>query len=241
MRPAMLIAPSDVPAWLILGDSITQQSWSYGEIALHDMSLPAVKSARGGEGWTSITAGRIEPLLPYATQVIDCYGINVLNGTLQSMVSPAVALWRSLCLGGATTIIKPTLLPSASTSDNWASLGGQTANNTYRVTINNWLRDGAPIRADNTVLDADTADPSAIRCQVVRHDGSITPATGSEAHPLTAVSDAGTIVESSLNSGIYKPEAWVGYGSWSDGLHPAPSVHGLVAHQLATDVQALGI
>lgn len=62
-------------------------------------------------------------------------------------------------------------------------------------------------------------------------------ATGS--HPVTAVSDVAVVIEDG-DTGKYNAAAREQMKGWSDGRHPSPGVHAMLADRLARDLRLLG-
>ncbi len=117
-------------------------------------------------------------------------------------------------------VYQVTVLPFTSSTDRFATLEGQTPkeNEAFRVRINDWLRDGAPLR--NGVPAIGTADPSAVRI-------------GHPDHPLDGYIETADAVESSRNSGKWR----VDKGSiGGDGLHPNAKAHELIAESIPATI-----
>ena len=243
MRPSRVIAPSDLPAWVLAGDSITQATDTYSEMWAASAGLAAVKSGRFGDSYngqrpgTDRFPGQIAPHLPYATHLLDCYGIND-NGT--GLAIPTVAhRWWGQILAAApdTRIVKTTLLPVSTSTDGWQTLAGQTATRTDRVHFNQWLRDGAPL-VDGVPVAVGTV--GADRCPVAQN-GVIIQAAEGAGHPLAGVTDIADAVESSQDSGLWKT-GWP-TSAYQDGLHPLGGgpIMQTLANRLTTDLGALGV
>ena len=244
LRPSRVVAPSDQPAWVAVGDSIVQQTWSWPERALS--ARPAVKVGVGGDAYIYYESGsafqnRIGAHLAHADMVLDEFGINDTGTTDDGLVIAARALgyWRQVEAAGVG-IVKTTVTLAVSTSDNWATLEGQTtgAQEPGRVAFNTWLRDGAPLAPDGTAPVA-AGTTQAIRCTTVDAAGTVT--VGGEGHPLTAVTDVVAAIESSPDSGKYAlgaPSAAM--SGWDDGLHPSPGIHAILGDRLARDLELLG-
>ena len=224
-RPARIVAPSDQTSWLGVGDSIIQQAWSYLERALDIRGLAGVKSAQGGDGWVYYPerwAERYAPHITTAPYVIDQMGVN------DPTIANGLRLWNLAKADGAKYILKTTVSPT--------TLEGGALDRPAVQPLNAWLRDGAPVSADKTTaLDTGTTDPTAVRCAVVRPDGTIKPAQGT-GHPIDAVTDVAARIESS--PGYLSAEAAAVIGG--DRLHPSPAVHAMLAERLARDLGILG-
>lgn len=242
LRPSRIIAPSDRLAWVFSGDSIVQQSWSWGEQALDALGYAAVKSGRGGDAY-ALGGGyaRALPSLPYATGFIDEMGINDGMRTWDVTAPSMLSLWRKVRAAGVEHVIKSTVTLSVGSSDDWASLDGQTVNSITeagRVAVNQWLRDGAPLTPDGAA-PAPVGTAGGVRCTVVHPDGTVT--ARDEGHPLTAVTDVVAAIESSPDSGKYALGApATAMRGWADGLHPSPGIHAILGDRLARDLALLG-
>lgn len=223
-RPARIIAPSDKTAWLVVGDSIMQQPWSYGEQALDRRGLAGVKSAQGGDShvyYPQRWPERVGAHITHSPYLIDQFGVNGHGG----MSTAGLAFWNHAKANGAQYVLKTTISPT--------TLQGAPLDRPGAQEDNAWLRDGAPI-IGTTAAPTGTTDPAAVRCAVVRPDGTITPGNGE--HPLDAVTDVAAAIESS--PGYLSAEAAAVIGG--DRLHPSSAVHAMLANRLARDLQLLG-
>lgn len=150
----------------------------------------------------------------------DIFG--TATATLQANL---LSVWRLLAQRGrvfAFTITPITANPG--TTDNFATLENQTAGDptmtAKRVALNQWLRAGAPI------------DPGTGAAVAVGTSGAVTCGTftggvlapGNPAHPLYAVSDTGSTVESSLDAGFWKTNGTANAFA-SNYLHPSQGGH----------------
>lgn len=231
LRPARVEAPSDMAAWVAVGDSIAQGStWAneltFLDLALDAIGVPYVKTAQGGDAHVYYPARWGERMAPYlgtASHVIDQFGINSHG----QMHTAGLAFWNYARANGVTYLVKTTLSPT--------TLEGDTLNRAGAQVDNAWLRDGAPVTADGTTaLSTGTTDPTALRCDVILPDGTIQTGTGG--HPLDAVSDTAQRIESS--PGYLSAEAAAVAGP--DRLHHANAVHAMLADRLARDLAILG-
>lgn len=224
-RPARVVAPTDKTSWLLVGDSILQGNWSYLDRAANARGLAAVKSAQGGDGWVYYPgrwAERYAPHIATAPYVIDQMGVN------DSTIANGLRLWNHAKANGAKYVLKTTVSPT--------TLEGATLDRPAVQALNAWLRDGAPVSADKaTALPTGTTDPTAVRCAVVRPDGTIKAAQGA-GHPIDAVTDVAARIESS--PGYLSAEAAAVIGP--DRLHPSGAVHAMLADRLARDLGILG-
>ena len=226
-RPARIVAPSDQTSWLGVGDSIIQQPWSYLERALDARGLAGVKSAQGGDahiyypGRWQERVGAHSATAPY---MIDQFGVNGAGG----LPTKGLAFWNYSKARTVQYIVKTTIAPT--------TLQGGTLDRAAAQDDNAWLRDGAPLTADKaTALPTGTTDATAVRCDVIRPDGTIKRGTGN-GHPIDAVSDTAARIEAS--PGYLSAEAAAVIGG--DRLHPSPAVHAMLAERLARDLEILG-
>ena len=184
-RPARVVAPSDQSSWLLVGDSILQGHWSYPDRATSARGLAAVKSAQGGEAhvfFPSRWNERCAPHVPTAPYMIDQYGVNSPG----KMPVSGLAFWRHAKANGVKYLLKTTIAPTT-------LQGAATMSHADAQLDNAWLRDGAPLTADKTTaLPTGTTDATAVRCDVIRPDGTIKRGTGN-GHPIDAVSDLSLI------------------------------------------------
>ena len=226
-RPARVVAPSDKTSWLVVGDSIMQQPWSYGERALDARGLAGVKSAMGGDAYIYYPGRWQERVGEHSTTspyMIDQFGVNRAG----EMATKGLAFWNYSKARTVKYIVKTTISPT--------TLQGATIGNPEAQTDNAWLRDGAPLTADKTTaLPTGTTDATAVRCDVIRPDGTIKRGTGN-GHPIDAVSDTAARIEAS--PGYLSDEAAAVIGG--DKLHPSPAVHAMLADRLARDLGILG-
>lgn len=238
IRPSRIEAASNKTAWVVIGDSIAQQPYSYGEQALARKNLAAVKSAIGGDGYGYWNAGaggvsytnRVSRHAPYATHLMDTLGMNDRSTT------NALATWRYIRRNSSLRIVKTTVNPDSKDRDFATTTSSREPS---RHQFNEWLRDGAPILADwSAPLPTGSTDPNAVRCTVVSYDGS-TVTTRNQGHVLDAVSDAAAAVEQSRTNPVYSDEALALIGA-GDSLHPAPGVHKLMAERIMADLTKLG-
>ena len=247
LRPARVVAPSNVPAWVAVGDSICQQDRSFPQRALGLRDLPFTVGAQGGDGYmyhAGTLGDRQAAHLTHASRVLDQMGTNDaghVGSTHETDRENARRVWLQYRAKGVDVLVKTTITPAPVTSNGWADLEGQSADNVYstgRIPFNAWLRDGAPLTADKTAtLPAGATDAGAIRCDVIQEDGTVKRGTGG--HPVTAISDCVRAVEEG-ETGKYNAAARAAMKGWGDGLHPSPGVHAILGERLARDLSILG-
>jgi len=138
-------------------------------------------------------------------------GRNSLNSTSISSVAGGqiaielLSVWKTLAARGVK-VYQTTITPQTTSTDAWATVGGQTIADANkegnRVYLNDWLRDGAPLQASNTDVPLAAGTSSgAIRI-------------GNANHPLVGIFEVADLAETARNSGIWKA------GYTADGLHP---------------------
>jgi hypothetical protein len=121
------------------------------------------------------------------------YGRNDLPvDTLAVFQANLIQFWRMLAAVSGRGY-QTTMPPASTSSDEWSSLSGQTADTglygTQRVQFNAWLRDGAPISAT-------TGTALAVGAAGVR--------LGQNGHPLKGYLELADAVESARDSGKFK-------------------------------------
>ena len=247
LRPSRVVAPSNVPAWVAVGDSICQQDNSFPQRALGLRGLPFTVGAQGGDAYmyhAGTLGDRQAAHLAHASRVLDQMGTNDATHagtTHETDRDNARKVWQQYRAKGVDVIVKTTITPAPGTSNNWADLDGQDATGPYsmgRIPFNAWLRDGAPLTADKTAtLPAGSTDAGAIRCDVIQEDGTVKRGTGG--HPVIAISDCVRAIEEG-ETGKYNAAARAAMKGWGDGLHPSPGVHAILGERLARDLEILG-
>lgn len=225
IRQSRIVAPSDVPAWILAGDSIAQGSSSFLDTAALARGIPAVKSAMGGDGyqyypsrWGSMYGRHTE----YADHMIDEYGANSPNAP------HALAFWRHAKANGISYLVKTTVAPRVRPDGTPPAAD---------LAFNAWLRDGAPLTPDGTA-PAEPGTAGAIRAAVIRPDGTVSEGVG--AHPADVISDTAAAIEDPARPGHFTAEAAAAQGSDMDWLHFNLKVHALVSARLERDLAILG-
>jgi hypothetical protein len=134
------------------------------------------------------------------------YGRNDLSGgrTAAQLQADLVTAWRMGAQRGLR-VIQTTITPRSATTDGWRTTGGQSfpsvPQETARVAVNNWIRDGAPVSTDGNFTPLAVGASSALRA-------------GRGGHPLFGYWEIADRVETARNSGIWK--AWTNTRSVSD-------------------------
>lgn len=124
------------------------------------------------------------------------YGVNDLAGgtvtaaQLQANILTEAKLIRSM---GIKKFVIQTLTPRTTSTDGWATVANQTAiaADPARVTHNTWVRAGCPI------------DPTTLAPVLPNTPNALL--AGSFGHPITGWIEMADLVESSRNSGLWKP------------------------------------
>lgn len=204
------------PAVLVIGDSIANGQGEAGLILQRgrNVTTPAI----GGGGWfgrgllaagvgffngsvggdkvTSFitNAGHYRRMIfqANATTVVCEYGRNDLSGS-RTDVQIEADLITAWSMFPGKRVIQTTITPRSTSTDGWATLVNQTtaADNPYRVSVNTWLRAGAPV----------TISGSTVTAVPVGTPGAVLAGTG--AHPLWGVWEAADLVESARDSGLW--------------------------------------
>lgn len=221
----------NTPAVLIVGDSICAGAYdgfygiaggripnfeylSGGGFTMRALSGSAgvINTARLGDKAETFvgTDGSFRRLAnaPRCTSAIIEYGTNDLftggsnAATLETNNLEIATALRAL---GITILYLTTLSPRTTSTDGWATTTNQTvgAAESQRVAYNTWVRAGCPVDS-TTLAPVAVGTPNALLA-------------GSFGHPVTGFFDTAATVESSLNSGLWKPCQRVTTGSWSSG------------------------
>jgi len=135
------------------------------------------------------------------------YGFNDLFNsarTATQLQGDLVSIWT---MGSNRNVraYQTTITPqNASTDGFMANLTqANSGAEAFRVTVNQWLRDGAPLVAGVAVA-AGATGTSVARCNVFDKTGSKTVSASGPSHPLYGVVDTASTVETSTDSGIWK-------------------------------------
>ncbi len=214
----------------IMGDSISAATYNYDypwfswEASSIAGELPVLQLAVSGEKisdqWTVSVFKRhkrIRLLSKVCTHAICALGINDVSAgaTATTLKANYIILWTALNSRGVK-VYQTTLTPYSASTDSWATLENQTpgklGNATYeahRITVNDWIRDGAPMLSGVGVATGSTADG--------------TLRTGDVGHPLSGFIEVADAVESSRNSGKWKVTGAANYAT-SDGVHPTQAM-----------------
>lgn len=202
--PLAVIGKPSLPgtkAVLIAGDSIAAGSHDVPErttgysgfiekkLANNVSWLTSTKSGDGIVNWYNSRQRRLAYSAPYVTSAIWQLAVNDIGNNIATLQSNVLEMWAELKVRGIS-VFATTITPLAATSTNgFITLANQTANanNSYRVTYNNWLRDGAPT-VNGVAVAAGTA--GALRA-------------GQTGHPLAGYFEVADTIESARDSGIW--------------------------------------
>lgn len=165
--------------------------------------------------------------LSMATHAVVAHGVNdyATDPSAVNLQASLATLWLELANRGLQ-VIACTITPKTTSTDSWATTGNQTkhANEATRVTVNDWLRDGAAL------------DPTTFAPVATGTSGALT--IGNNAHPVVALNDNADAVETARNSGIWKVN---GTSLWytTDGTHPAAAGHLAMATSMRAVMDAI--
>jgi lysophospholipase L1-like esterase len=151
--------------------------------------------------------------LPYVRNIFATHGCNdVRAGRSDTQIrSDLVSYWAILKRSAVAPVrlFAATLTHTTTSTDNWATTANQTKAQYFdtgvRETVNDWLRDGAPMVA-GTPAPTGTAGATRI---------------GNSEHPVHGLVEIADLFETSRNSGIWKVDGTE--AKWTvDGVHPSP-------------------
>lgn len=223
--PLALIGRTAARPCAIIGDSIAEGVGDISDSTDHTGLIarligpvrPYINLSQSGDRLELLLQGATRRLaaLAYVRSVIFGLGVNDIGAgrSLVQIKGDMLTLWGRAKSAMTTNslIVQTTITPSATSSDNFATLASQaaapffsTAGNGTRELLNEWLRDGAPIK--------DGAPAAIAAMDAIR--------IGHSAHPLGGVLELADTVESARNSGKWKVDGtafkWTG-----DGIHPS--------------------
>jgi hypothetical protein len=196
----------------------------FAQRAVLAANLPYMNVAKPGEKATDIATTPTEFLklrmvsTMACTKVIEGYSRNdwANSRTLAQIQADKLTIWgwfyaRNIPVYAWTSI------PGTTSTDSWATVGNQTtvAGESVRLTLNAWIRDGAPI-------DATT------RAAVVVGTSSNVLRIGAATHPVAAYWELADTVESARDSGKWKASYT------ADGTHPNATGHAAMAAGVVT-------
>jgi lysophospholipase L1-like esterase len=140
------------------------------------------------------------------------------NDTLATVQANLINLLDSFRVAGVYGY-QTTITPRTSSTDSWATTANQTvsAQESTRLSLNAWIRDGAPLNVSTRVA-VTTGDASAT-----------TVRAGDARHPLSGYFEVADTVETARNSGIWKAPGYT-----TDGLHGTSTSYPLMAAAIDT-------
>lgn len=260
-RPSVVLgASSGASSWACLGDSNSvnppnpffTQAFRSRNIAhtingKHGLAnwnlLDTIDGGTDGTGWFDFQLGE---QIKYCDSVFNALITNDMQkatfpseyGTRDKWIGQMILDLAAKAKGlGVKRWVQATLQPTATSTDNYASLQNQTARwATVRPALNQWLRDGAPCDADGKRVETGTA--GANRCAVVTYAGTVKAGSGS--HPFGSgwVSEVGAALEPTPDDGRYRVDGDRVAGS--DPIHYAQAGHDRQAKILARDLALMG-
>ena len=204
------LTTDDTLSVVIVGDSFSQQGWpragvDASRLAWSDWSVWLDRTSTDRLGLLADRMPGTGPI-PYDVALVF-WGGNDRTTDLDAWNRKSIASWRLFEAAGCKVVTK-TLHPYTSSTDGWTTTEGQSyhdeAQNEVINARNAWLRDGAPIDADDAPLPAGTTAAGAIRI-------------GDASHPVTFPAfDESDATSSARDSGIWRVDG----GAWSaDGIH----------------------
>lgn len=176
--PQLICGPSPDGKWVYAtGDSIldgaADPSNNRGFFDLWQLATntPGSRSAHPGET-AGIAASRFASariiMALGATHALNTYGTNDIGqgADLPALQASWISCWRDYALNGISAY-QATILPRATSSDNWITAANQTpwALDAIRIAANDWLRAKAPcLPVGNTYVAAAIGAPGAVSC-----------------------------------------------------------------------------
>lgn len=159
--------------------------------------INAARHAELGIGFLDSVAKHRLRLIASGTRAVCNYGINDIrnnNIAASDLQVTLLNIWQWLADRGVKNW-QATYEPVSNSTDNWITLVNQTINNTSqnttRVTMNNWFRDGSPVNSYGYPVAAGTNATGTLRA-------------GSVGHPSSGYIEVADQVESARDSGLWK-------------------------------------
>jgi len=181
------------------------------------LSSSAVGAAVTGTG--AARRFRVADVLDFDSAIL-LYGTNDLaGGTALATIKSSLVSWWKIHSDRGLACYGATVPPQTTSTDSWATVGNQTptSSNATRVSLNAWLRDGAPVDSGGVPVSVGSAGTRA----------------GQTGHPLVATPwEFADAVESARDSGLWKA------GMTLDGTHPG--LTGAAAIAAVVPVTVLG-
>lgn len=240
-RPSAILAPSaQKSSWALIGDSNSVNAdRSYMAQAFRARNLPHILNGKHGlgtyhlnDGWWDFQLGE---QVKHSDSVFSALGTNDGNKVGADVREQMVAAWNRAKQAGVKCWVQATVAPRALDNGDGTTSGIMGTG----VTLNPWLRDGAPI-INGAAAPAGTTDPAAIRATVIRADG--TKINGSTAHPIGEgwVCDTASALESSVGSNTYRQDKTPAVYDPRDLTHYTQAGHDVQAPVLARDLALMG-
>jgi lysophospholipase L1-like esterase len=159
--------------------------------------INAARHAELGIGFLDSVAKHRLRLIASGTRALCNYGINdirINNIAASDLQVTVLNIWQWLADRGVKNW-QATYEPVSNSTDLWMTLANQTITsapqNTTRVAMNNWFRDGSPINPYGYPVAAGTNTAGTLRA-------------GSVGHPSAGYLEVADAVESSRDSGLWK-------------------------------------
>ena len=228
---------SRIPSMIAVGDSIgdatndgaTGYAAPSGPAFLNrasfaaDMTrpIPILNMARGSSSVTyaasnAAAQARRGIYYAFATFAVDEYGANDVqstgNGDVPTIQAAFATQWAAMKAGGIGIILRPKLIPRNGSSDNWATLAGQTnvvAFDTKAQTLDDWF--------DTKVADGTLSATLGMNVARAAATGGATPGSDYWHWPVNGTANYAT----------------------PDGTHPYGPIHILMAGELRAKIEAL--
>lgn len=206
-----------VPVIAGIGDSImfgqgaNQEEGFLAALGSYGINYSCIQMGQSGSAISNFTDNiwKKKQLLAACTAAICEGGYNDIFNNSQSLAnvqSSMVACWRSLAHSGIR-VYQTTITPRTSSTDSWATTANQSIPDAtkegVRTSVNDWIRDGAPVNASYVAVAVGTTAAGTLR-------------TGQAGHPLTSYFDVADKLETARNSGIWR----VSPALTGDGTHP---------------------
>jgi hypothetical protein len=160
-------------------------------------------------GFLTFANRKFRALFLNACATMFCqYGFNDLfnsSRTAAQLQTDLIAIW-TLGSSRCVRVYQTTITPQNASTDGFMSnlTQANSGAEAYRVTVNQWLRDGAPIQAGAAVA-AGTVGDNVSRCNVFDQTGAkVVSASGPAGHPLYGSIDVASTVETATDSGLWK-------------------------------------
>jgi len=209
-----------IGSWAV--QALNQSGVSAGLATQVATSIPFVNPSMQGDTVASLIVNHPVryAFLPKAKYALGMIGINDLTASASAATLEAnlVTLWTQESLRG-TKPYYGTILPHNASTDGWLTLANQSvlnsANETNRVAVNTWMRDGAPVSSTTGLpVAVGSATATTNRCPFyvagvaqVNPTSGVATASGPGVHPATGLFELANVVETAQNSGNWQVDA----------------------------------